>query len=367
MAGGAEIFPQLDGPERQSNGSGDAIRSEDTPMREHVLDIISSILADDDPRNRSGRDRLRRLLDARPDNPEGALLEHLLETRKNTAQESRTAAREEATSLHFDSPDTDQTVAVPVHHEIREHIQAILAAKLLLTAFQPVHSLPDKNVVGVEALTRFVGEDGAGADVWFTEAAEAGFGTELEIAALHCALTAAKAIPHGMYLALNLTPATSRDSRVRTLLASATLPPNRIIVELTGSLQAAEGHDGQEGLGPLRAAGLRLAVSASGAAFTSFYRIAELRPDIIKLDRHLIKGIDHNEGQRVRARAAIWLARQLDATVVAEGIETTGELNVVIGLEVTAAQGYLFGRPSTHPLDWSEWRIRSQPEAQPAL
>lgn len=271
-------------------------------------------------------------------------------------------AREEASSLPFDS--TAQTVAIPVRHEIREDIQTLLAEKRLLTAFQPVHSLPNVDVVGVEALTRFVGENGAGADLWFREAAEAGFGGELEIAALHCALTAARDIPRGMYLALNLTPATSRDPRVRNLLASATLPPSRIIIELTGSLQTAEGHDGKEGLGPLRAAGLRLAVSASGAAFNSFYRIAELRPDIIKLDRHLIEGIDRIEGQRVRVRAIIGLARQLGAAVVAEGIETIGELEEVIALEVTEAQGYLLGRPSIQPLDWAAWRMRVQ--AQPA-
>jgi EAL domain-containing protein (putative c-di-GMP-specific phosphodiesterase class I) len=340
--------------------------ADDLTMREQVKDIIESILADSEPRSERARNKLRALIESRPEDPEGALLEHLLETRKETAAAAPVPVQREPASLHLESTDAARTVSVPVSHEVREGIQAILADKLLLTAFQPVHALPSGDVVGVEALTRFVGEDGAGADVWFNEAAAAGLGTELEIAALHCALTAAHDVPKAMSVALNLTPATSSDPRVRNLLAAAALAPDRIIVELTGSLEAVEGQTGDAGLGPLRALGLRLAISASGAALVSFERIEQLRPDIIKLDRHLIEGIERNDGQKIRARAIVELAREIGAQVHAQGIETAEELEEVTALNVTAAQGYLLGRPSVHPLDWSAWSIRAQTEAQPA-
>jgi EAL domain-containing protein (putative c-di-GMP-specific phosphodiesterase class I) len=355
-------------PESRSSPKGDAAPSpagEDMTMREQVLDIIESILADSDSRSESVRNNLRALLEARPDDPERVLLEHLLETRKTPGSAVKVPVQREAASLHLESSDTARTVSVPVSHEVREGIQTILADKLLLTAFQPVHALPGGEVVGVEALTRFVGEDGAGADVWFNEAAAAGLGTELEIAALHCALTAAHDVPENISVALNLTPATSKDPRVRNLLAAAALAPDRIIVELTGSLDAVEGQTGDDGLGPLRALGLRLAISASGAALVSMERIEQLRPDIIKLDRHLIEGIESNDGQKIRARAIVELAREIGADIIAEGIETAAELEEVTALKVTAAQGYLLGRPSVHPLDWSAWSIRAQTEAQP--
>ncbi|MGJ3190487.1 EAL domain-containing protein [Paenarthrobacter nitroguajacolicus] len=356
-----------DGADHARAGDGEALPiAEDMTMREQVTDIIESILADSDPGSEDVRNKLRELVEARPDDPEGALLEHLLETRKNPAPTPKVAVGLEPASLHLESSDAARTVSIPVSHEVRESIQAILADKLLLTAFQPVHALPSGDVVGVEALTRFVGEDGAGADVWFSEAAAAGLGTELEIAALHCALTAAHDVPEDMSVALNLTPETSSDRRVRNLLAAAALAPDRIIVELTGSLAGVEGQTGRDGLGPLRALGLRLAISASGAALVSLDRIEQLRPDIIKLDRHLIEGIEGNEGQKIRARAIVELAREIGADVIAEGIETTEELQEVTALEVTAAQGYLLGRPSVHPLDWSAWSIRAQSEAQPA-
>ncbi|MFE4196077.1 EAL domain-containing protein [Paenarthrobacter sp. NPDC056912] len=354
------------GADHPSKDAAEAPALDNSSMREQVKDIIESILADSESRSEGARERLRELIEARPDDPEGALLEHLLETRKVSAEAGMVPIQLEPATVHLESSDAQRTVMVPVGHDVREDIQAILADKLLLTAFQPVHSLPDGEVVGVEALTRFVGEDGAGADVWFREAAAAGLGTELEIAALHCALTAAHDVPDDMYVALNLTPATSVDPRVRNLLAAAVLAPERIIVELTGSLENAGDHSGVSGLGPLRALGLRLAVSASGAALVSMDHVEQLRPDIIKLDRHLIEGIAGSEGQRIRARAIVELARGIGADVVAEGIETTAELEEATALKVTAAQGYLLGRPSVHPLDWSTWSIRAQAEAQPA-
>ncbi|MET3370682.1 EAL domain-containing protein [Arthrobacter sp. M2012083] len=356
-------------PKDDAAAADDAVKapaSEDMTMREQVLDIIESILADSDARSEGARNNLRALVEARPGNPERALLEHLLETRKTPASAAKVPVQREVASLHLESSDTARTVSVPVSHEVREGIQSILADKLLLTAFQPVHALPGGEVVGVEALTRFVGEDGAGADVWFNEAAAAGLGTELEIAALHCALTAAHDVPDNMSVALNLTPATSSDPRVRNLLAAAALAPDRIIVELTGSLESVEGQTGDHGLGPLRTLGLRLAISASGAALVSMERIEQLRPDIIKLDRHLIEGIESSDGQKIRARAIVELAREIGADIIAEGIETAAELDEVTALKVTAAQGYLLGRPSVHPLDWSAWSIRAQTEAQPA-
>ncbi|WP_426005505.1 EAL domain-containing protein [Paenarthrobacter sp. NyZ202] len=337
--------------------------SDELTMRGQVVEIIGAILADTEPRGEESRNKLRRLVEAHPGNPEAALLEHLIETREVAEAEREVPVEQASANLHLESSDNAQTVAVPVSHAVREDIQAILKDKLLLTAFQPVHALPGGEVVGVEALTRFVGVDGAGADVWFREAEEAGLGTELEIAALLCALTAAKDVPEDIAVALNLTPATSRDPRVRNLLAASPLAPERIIIELNGSLAGAGVHS-SDGLGPLRRLGLRIAVSASGAGYVSMDRLEELNPDIIKLDRHLIEGIGSSDGQKLRARAVAELARELGAFVVAEGVETPEELDEVTALDITAAQGYLLGRPSVHPLDWSAWSIKAQ--AQPA-
>lgn len=122
-----------------------------------------------------------------------------------------------------------------------KRIRAVLGNRMLLTAFQPIRELSAGNVAGFEAVARFVSRDGASADTWLRETAAAGLGEDLEIAALHCALSAA-------------------------LLESGDVAMDRVVIELVG--QAADGElDGLiRVLGPLRQLGLRVAVDGSGAA-----------------------------------------------------------------------------------------------------
>ncbi len=345
-------------------GHGGAVPPAPTSVQEQAAEIIESILEDADPSTERERNNLRRLLQTHPGKPQAALLEHLHETlRRRNTPAAAPPKRVDAT-VHFESTEAGRSVEIPVNSEARTRIQTTLRDKLLLTAFQPVNALPGGNVIGVEALTRFISDDGAGAHEWFTEATAAGLGTELEIAALHCALAAAQDIPEHLYVALNLTPAALRDPRAQALLAANLLTPVRTIVELTGNLEIAD-MPLLNVLTPLRALGMRLAVSAVGAAMLPMDRIEELHPDIIKLDRHLIEGIDSNDGQRNRARNLIRLARSLEASVIAEGIEAESQLIEVTALGVDAVQGYLLGRPTVDPHNWSAWSLQPEPEAQP--
>lgn len=360
--------PQDAGAEQTPGGAGapETSAGDEMTLRQQVVEIIDAVLAETDPGGEWARTQLRDLIKAHPDDPEGALLEHLMATRNHPISPHDSVLPPGVGAPLRGSSVKPRPVPVPFSLDVRKRIKAVLRDKLLLTAFQPINELPDGNVIGVEALTRFVGHDGASADVWFREAAASGLGTDLEIAALHCALTAAREVPRNMFVAFNLTPATCHDPRVRETLGGAQLTPDRIVVEITGSPGTAEGLSWADALGPLRRRGLRLAVSASGAGFVSMDQITRLRPDIIKLERHLIEGIKDSEGQQIRAASIIELARQIGAAVVAEGIETRAELSAVSALGVAAGQGYLLGRPSVQPLDWSAWTIQAQTESPPA-
>jgi len=83
--------------------------------------------------------------------------------------------------------------------------------------------------------------------------------------------------------------------------------------------------------------------------------ILQLRPDIIKLDRSLIAGIDSDQGQRALGAAMVEFAKQIGALIVAKGIETQAELKAVTQLGMTSGQGYFLGRPTIHPADWAAW------------
>jgi EAL domain-containing protein (putative c-di-GMP-specific phosphodiesterase class I) len=230
---------------------------------------------------------------------------------------------------------------------------------LLLTAFQPVRELPDQRITGFEALTRFVSSDEASADTWFREAAAVGLGPELEAAALQCALTAAREIPSHFFVAFNLSPAAFADLHVQDLLQNCGRGMDRIVIELEGRAADVQWDALIRALNPFRERGLRVAVDGSGAGFTPAERILSLRPDIIKLDRTFIEGILNRPDQD--EPAVISLAKEVGAVLAAEGIETEQELSAVIEAGMTAGQGYLLGRPSVHPLEWSSWVLQTEP------
>ncbi|RNL59171.1 EAL domain-containing protein [Arthrobacter oryzae] len=243
----------------------------------------------------------------------------------------------------------------------REQIQRMIDQNMLLTAFQPIQSLSTGKLLGVEALARFVDEDGAGTEFWFTEAAVVGLLGELEFAALETALATAPALPPGIYVALNISPETCLDPRLPGLLQRSGLPLTRIVLELTERLEVTEYGPLLSVLAPLRAEGLRIAVDDAGSGFASMRHVLRIRPDIIKLDRSLIAGIDDDQGRHALGAALLEFARQIGATLVAEGIETPEELAAVAGIGMTAGQGYLIGRPSIHPQDWAAWNETSRP------
>jgi len=96
--------------------------------------------------------------------------------------------------------------------------------------------------------------------------------------------------------------------------------------------------------------GVRLAVDDAGAGFASLRHILRLRPDIIKIDLELTRGIDADPARRALASALVTFAAEMSAVVVAEGVETAGELAVLRDIGANAAQGFYLGRPQPPPL-----------------
>ncbi|SEP85432.1 EAL domain-containing protein [Arthrobacter sp. OV608] len=344
---GAEEMPGLGGPDSTPQAA------ENISLRSQVMELIDDVLSDPDPAGEWARVQLRKLLASYPDNPERAFLEHLIGTRKHgTGQQSLPGGAGRAPAGRLVIHGTQDP-------GMTKRIESVLGSRLLLTAFQPIHELTEGRVAGVEALTRFVSSDGADADIWFREADAVGLGLELEIAALQCAVAAGRMVPSHLFVAFNLTPATLIETRVQDLLQNSGLAMDKIVIELRGQATDKQWDWIIRWVKPLRRMGLRVAVDGSGSGFTPAERILSLQPDIIKLDRTFIDGI--LEGPDPDEPAVVGLAREVGAVLAAEGIETQTELAAVIDAGLTAGQGYLMGRPSVHPLDWSSWVI--QPNA----
>ncbi|MEO5778431.1 EAL domain-containing protein [Arthrobacter sp. PAMC25284] len=344
-------FPARSGeepPRRPAPGSPDG---DVTPgISRQAAAIIEAILADPAPERAPVRDRLRDHVAAHPGHPETALAEHLLSLGSLASFPAGAAGPVPSEERHpAESP-------APAVDGALSRIDAVLKGRMLLSAFQPIVDLTTGAVVGVEAFTRFVSDGGPTAD-WFADAAAARLGSELEFAALECALATAMHLPPRLYVALKLSPAICLDPLLPALLQESTLSPDRIVLQLTEALTAGQPAALAAALAPLRRTGVRLAVEHAGTYPDSIPRIRQLGPDILKLDRTLIAGIDTDPLRRCFGEAMTAFAEQLGATLIAEGIETSAEFGAVAGLGIRTGQGYFLGRPTTRPRDWARWDL----------
>jgi EAL domain-containing protein (putative c-di-GMP-specific phosphodiesterase class I) len=99
---------------------------------------------------------------------------------------------------------------------------------------------------------------------------------------------------------------------------------------------------------------VHLVVDDLGAGYSNLKRIIDLEPRVVKLDRELIVGIDKSQRQQRLVANVVRLCCDLDATVVAEGIETSSEFDALRDTGVHYGQGFLFARPQ-FPLPAVSW------------
>jgi EAL domain-containing protein (putative c-di-GMP-specific phosphodiesterase class I) len=225
----------------------------------------------------------------------------------------------------------------------------------LTLVFQPIVDVANAAVAGYEALSRFPGT--AGPDVWFAAAADAGLGAELEALALHKALAAVPGLPADTFLTVNVSPHLLGTDPVQDALA--TRPDlRRVVVELTEHTAVADLDLLRRQTGELRDRGALIALDDAGSGYSGLRQMATLRPQLVKLDRALVTDVDTDPVRTALAEMVGEFAGRIDAWLLAEGIETTGELAAFARLGVPLAQGWLLGRPSAGFADLSPEVVR---------
>jgi len=117
-------------------------------------------------------------------------------------------------------------------------------------------------------------------------------------------------------------------------------------------------------LSEVRGRGIYLVVDDLGAGYSNLKYIADLHPRVVKLDRGLIAGLTQNTRLFKLVSAIVVLCEQLDAMVVAEGIETVTELDAVMAAGARFGQGYLLARPA-FPLPEVTWPEDQDPDLFP--
>jgi EAL domain-containing protein (putative c-di-GMP-specific phosphodiesterase class I) len=225
----------------------------------------------------------------------------------------------------------------------------------LCIAFQPVVDARDMQVVGVEALARFGGDPVITPLQWFTDAELVDRALQLDLLAVRCTLKAAVDLPPDVYVAVNVSPSTFASNALLAELRSTSIRPDRLVLEVTEHSSIEDYAPLIEARMRLRAHGIRLAVDDAGAGYASFRHIVALAPDIIKIDRGIVTGVDKDPARSALVGAMVTFARSFDATVVAEGVETASELDCLTALGVDTLQGHLTGMPTSARAEWSTW------------
>lgn len=224
----------------------------------------------------------------------------------------------------------------------RARLEGILARREFRIVFQPIVDLEMRVIVGYEALSRF--EDRVAPDTRFAEAARADLGPAFELAAIEAAVAAAAdALPGEAFLTVNLSPSTLL-SHVDGLGAILATSDRSVVVELTEHVPIDDYSVVRDALAALGER-VQMAVDDAGAGYASLRHILELRPAFAKLDISLVRGIDGDALRQSLAAGLNYYALRTGCRLIAEGVETDAEAEMLLSLGIEFAQGFLFGRP----------------------
>ena len=241
--------------------------------------------------------------------------------------------------------------------ERRASIEHVISTRAFHPVFQPIVDVPSRETVAYEALTRFA--DGMRPDLRFAEAWAVDRGMELELATLEAAIAAARELPEGRWLEVNVSPRLLAETgRLQPVLASA---GRQLVVEITE-------HETVADYGALRSAiealgdHVQTAVDDAGAGIANFAHIVELRPRYVKLDISLVRGVDADLGRQALVAAMRHFGQAAACRLIAEGVETREEAATIGALGVELAQGFWYGRPVPAPVA-TRGRSRSSAKA----
>ncbi|MFP4169236.1 MAG: GGDEF domain-containing protein [Desulfonatronovibrionaceae bacterium] len=234
---------------------------------------------------------------------------------------------------------------------VLKEFREILANKDLRIVYQPIMDLKKGRIYGWEALTRGPENSQFSSPLaLFDFAEEEGKLFELETITRELAIKNCGQLREGSKLFLNIHPNTLADpsfqsGRTLQLLKEQGMHPSDIVFEVTEKHSLKDLSVFHRTLNHYRNQGYQIAVDDVGAGYSGLYRIAEIRPDILKIDRDLIRDINTHPAKRALMEAFISFANHIEATVIAEGIETDMQLRALMEMGFHCGQGYYLGHP----------------------
>jgi EAL domain-containing protein (putative c-di-GMP-specific phosphodiesterase class I) len=215
----------------------------------------------------------------------------------------------------------------------------------IAVVYQPIVDLRTNKVFAQEALLRSTAPSFAGVEALILDAVEAGCMGSLGRAVRDMAVDGCPAQP----LFLNVHPSEFDEGWLVRPDDPLFRHEHPVYLEVTESVPLSHFALCHSVLAELRHKGIMLAVDDLGAGYSNLKYIADLSPEVVKLDRGLVAHLRHDSRQQRLVAALVRLCEDLGAKVVAEGIETAAELDVVRACGAHYGQGYHFARPTFPP------------------
>lgn len=257
----------------------------------------------------------------------------------------------------FDEIRNDHAMFLPARVE---EVRGIIAGGTMGVAFQPIWGVYDRRIIGYEALARPKGSDPINPQDAFDIAARIGRAHELDRICRDAILEKARALPAGSLLFLNVNPQSlDREGMLGEALVEAVeaagLTPAQVVLEITERTVVRTDIVVGEAM-RLRAQGFGLALDDAGSGNAGLEMLSKLVVDFVKIDRDVIVRAQAGAGGRGVLAGLIAIAYEMQACIIAEGIEDSAMLDLVLRAtrsapKLSAVQGYYLGRPQPSFVD----------------
>jgi len=244
--------------------------------------------------------------------------------------------------------------------EMRAALEQAVADLNFTVAYQPIVGVADGETVGFEALVRWrhptLGM--VSPDEFIDVAEETGLIEPIGDWVLQQAIATATTWPGTPYVSVNVSARQFRVAcfvdKVRKALAEADLPPERLMLEITERLLLRDDEQVWLDLTGLREMGVRIAIDDFGTGFSSLSYLQQVPIDVLKIDKTFTATVASSARQQAIVDGIVRLAQTLNLEVVAEGIETEADRDLLRVIHCPYGQGYLYSQPLA-PEDVAGW------------
>ena len=247
--------------------------------------------------------------------------------------------------------DADLNARLAHRGQRREFLDILLQGKLH-SVYEPVVDAKSLTVYGYEALVRgSEGSELASPLQLFGVAAQEGLLFELDCQCRRAAVEGSVGFPAGAKLFMNIRPTAIHDpsfqpDALTRTLERCGLAPSDVVFEISEQ-ESIENYaifrEARDNYGKL---GFQFALDDTGAGYASLEAVLELTPEFIKVDRAFVHGIDTDSSRQNILRAFQAIAKDMNAKIIGEGLDTLEELRMLGELGIQFGQGWLFGKPA---------------------